>query len=67
MKDFQTKSGRMTKKKPEADFNLADSDDFFGFDGNESDSVGETVWVIASLLLALLAGFYIYQALTFIF
>ena len=67
MKDFQTKSGRLTKSKPEADFRLADSDDFFGFDGNESGSTGELIWLVSACVLALLAGYYIYQALTFIF
>ena len=33
IQDFATKKQRLTKKDNSADFRLADSDDFFGFDG----------------------------------
>jgi hypothetical protein len=41
MTDYQTKSGRLKKKQPHVDFNLADNDDFFGFDSKEE---GLTIW-----------------------
>ena len=66
MKDYQTKKGRLTKKKLEADFNLADSDDFFGFNVNEPNT-GETIWYIVSLILAMFAIAYIIKALIYIF
>jgi hypothetical protein len=34
-KDYQNKKGRLTKRDYKADFNLADSDDFFGFDSKK--------------------------------
>jgi hypothetical protein len=64
MKDFQNKKGRLTKRNDKADFRLADNDDFFGF----SEPVKTETWEkIMLTLLALGAGYYIYQAITFIF
>jgi hypothetical protein len=34
-KDFSNKKSRLTKRDYSADFRLADSDDFFGFDSKE--------------------------------
>jgi len=35
IQDFQTKQGRLTKRDYSADFRLADSDDFYGFDSKQ--------------------------------
>ncbi len=62
MTDYQTKKGRLTKKKPYVDFDLADSDDFFGFEAPIPVSKSE------KLMYAYIAfgfGILIYQVVNF--
>jgi len=50
IKDFQTKKGRLTKKDYSADFRLADNDDFFGFDANQSGDFTLTQVIVGALI-----------------
>jgi len=47
MKDLQTRKKRMTKKKIEADFRLADNDDFFGF---KKEDTGLTLFQVSMIV-----------------
>jgi len=63
--DFVTKKKRLAKKKPQADFRLADSDDFFGFSAEsmELSMIEKVIYTIIAIGVAV----YILQALNFIF
>lgn len=63
MTDYQTRKGRLAKKKPEADFNLADSDDFYGFQPRLTTT---TLEKILYALVALYFLYFTYEAITFI-
>lgn len=56
--DFVTRKQRLTRKDHKADFRLADSDDFFGFDGNayakQVKWVGYVVIAVAVLAMLLI-------------
>jgi hypothetical protein len=65
IQDYQNKKGRLTKRDYKADFKLADSDDFFGFNIKE---IQKSYWkqiLIAIVVSGLLYGMlYILLALT---
>ena len=54
-KDFVTKKRRMTKKKMGAEFKLADSDDFFGFDGKEQES-----WMVWMAIITVASALFVF-------
>jgi hypothetical protein len=63
--DFVTKKQRLTKKQPQADFRLADNDDFFGFNSNTL-KLSTTEKVTYAIIIGFFAWF-VLQALQFIF
>lgn len=59
-KDYQTKKNRLTRLHP--DFNLADDDDFFGFDHKEEAIPMSPAFKAAFALVAVGFAWFAYQA-----
>ena len=60
--DYNTKKKRLTKKDPSADFRLADSDDFFGF--NETPKNDYLKYIAVAVIALPVLWLIVYTLLT---